>query len=144
MTNISEKVLQAISTELPSVVAGELKLFIDHAQTDKRELDNLRILTTGQQVELDKFRAIENQENDLKTRQASINARERKLELDEAVFKAKNESESRRIEEIRGLVQTVFQSNRLNYNLNLGIPNEDKYGNNTTKQIYGNIEKDSS
>jgi hypothetical protein len=139
--SITEQVQKAINENLPALAAGELKNFIAEAEANKaalaasrKELDDLR-------AKQHKFIRFEERESDVTSREKAAYVREQKLALDEAVLKVKQECENQRVSEIRNLVQTVFQSNRLDYALNLNVPVNHPAGYTENKNLYGNITK---
>lgn len=139
--SLNEKILESINTELPAMVAGELKNFIADAEANKAALDRLRAEHQEAMAELTKFRALNAQASSVTAREVAVTARERAVELTEAIHKVKAECNDQRVGEIRELVRTVFQSNRLDYSLSLGIPVKDPYGSSQIQQTSGTITK---
>lgn len=140
--SLNEKVLAAINAELPSAVANELKVFIEQAQIDRSRLDAIIIERDTKEIELKRLRGIESREHMLGQKESNLTARERAVELKEVILKHHEEFNNKRVDEIRNLVSTVFASNRLGYNVNLGVPMKDNNNYTTTAPITGIITKD--
>lgn len=149
---LTEKIQAAIAENLPNAHAGELKKFIDQAQKDSIELKALREKATKDDRELTTLRGhiqtekdIEAIKNEQDTKAVELDNREKILEIRE--YHAKE-----RVSEIRGLTETVFKSNRLNYDVSVGIPvnppPKDQYGNRDyseapdTHMVTGNVTKE--
>lgn len=136
--SINENIQKAIKESLPEAVAGELKEYLEETEDLKEENKWLR-------KENDELKEENGNLRNLKSRLDSVELREKQAEklnqdlnLREAVLKVREEHVEERVNEIRNLTQTVFRSNRMNYNLDLSIPYNvptDGYGN----PNYGNV-----
>lgn len=149
MTNLSDKLLQIIQEGLPAATAGELKKYIEQAQKNETELNNAVKLIGDQNEELKVLRPLRDREHNVAAREVVANVRDVELRIKEEILKVKETHATERVSEIRNLTNTVFQSNRLGYNLNLNSTHYDPAGpsnnyNSTTSNetITGNISKE--
>ena len=125
--SMNESIRAAIKDNLSESVSKELQSYLSELESDREELrreqkENLKL--TEELADL-KDREVawgrcEEAEEVNATRHAELEKREALLELRE-----KHAEE--RVDEIRNLTSTVFQSNRIGYNLNLSAPNP-RYG----------------
>lgn len=134
---INKAIKEAIEANLSSEVAGNLKDFITKAEENAVVIKELQVDTKTQHDELLVLRTLNNQKNDLERRERECVNREAMLELENKVLIVKTECQNMRVDEIRGLVSTVFQSNRLGYNINLGY---NEYDPNTGQSKNTNID----
>lgn len=120
--SINAKIIEAINVELPAAVAGELKIFIEKAQADSALLAVVIAERDANELELKRLRGIEAKESDVNRRLAEVVMREGATTLKEAVLKVQQDFNDQRLGEIKQIVSSVFASNRMNYNVNLGVP----------------------
>ena len=120
LETITKAVQEAIDTNLSGEVAGRLKTFIKDAEITKSNLEIAMTNLHTTKTRLSEIEVFEHTYTDLRARETDIKAKEQKLNFEEKVLEIKTDCQNRRVEEIRGLVETVFRSNRLGYNINLG------------------------
>ena len=133
MTELSEKIQEAIAQSLPAAVAGELKDFISQAEVDAKRRYELQLEVNNLQKENLRLRDLELSEIAVKSRESVVASIENAVTVKEQILTLREEHAKQRVEEIRSLTSTVFGSNRMNYDLSLGLPNpaygrKDQYG----------------
>lgn len=123
MSNISADIQKAIEENLPGMVGKELQLVLKKAEEDAANLKLTKQLLDDCRDELGQLQKLNHDEMVVRGREAAVFEREKKLDIREEILKLKESHATERVTEIRNLTERVFMSNRLGYNLNLGMPN---------------------
>ncbi len=149
MTELNEEMKALIDKNLPTLVGEQLKKALidyDKVKTEKGNLvsENLALKRTNTDLENMRSNYI-----NVEQRERAVVTKENQLNIKDEILKVREEHAKQRVEEIRALTQTVFRSNRLGYNLNLGgqayIPGHPGNNYNSTSpnvNISGNLTKE--
>jgi len=114
---LSDKIKEAIQTELSGQVAGELKDFIAEAEMDKEQLmiakEEIAALDVDREELKDRIRVFEKLELDATQIDASfinLEKGQNDLRRNEEILDIKGAHAQERVEEIRSLVEIIFKN----------------------------------
>lgn len=144
---LNSSIQKAIQDSLPLAVAGELKDYIATAQKTAEAYSALQQVYITLKADYDRLLKLELRENDVTKREEALRENDRDIKTRLQLVTMREEHAKERIDEIKNLTATVFQSNRMNYNVSLGMPvqrENDQYGSQKqveTFPVMGNITK---
>lgn len=125
---IDDKLLKVINESLPGMVGSELKQVLEQGQKDKARADEYEQKNIELSKEVSELKCLKLDRTEVQQRESSVRAEERELEITKKLLELEKKLINERLEDIKNLTSTVFQSNRLGYNISL---DGYKYDNNT-------------
>lgn len=156
---LNKQIQKAIAESLPEATAGELKKYLEKADAAKTDLkllqqdyDELAANYEDATGELRRLRDLKLKRETIDQENATLAVDRMKHDMDVQMLELREQHAKDRVLEIRNMTETVFKSNRMNYNLDLSLPlpvSKDQYGNRDYNQdsyadnfVSGSVSKD--
>lgn len=138
--NITVEIQDAIKKNLPEMVGKELNKILSNYEVLKVQLSTAQDQNKKHLKEYQEIRELDRQYEENETKRLSNLEKERELNTKEEILKIREENAKQRVDEIRNLTETVFQSNRMNYGVNLTKSCGGEYDNSTGRTAPFRIE----
>lgn len=121
---LSKDIQDAIARSLPSLAAGELKQFIEQGQKAIKDAIEFKARYEQEKNDREALERYRNEGSALLSRETEVNKKELRLAHHGELLKLREELMNHRLDDLKEITRTVFQSNRFDYStqINGSIP----------------------